>query len=123
MSLGRHPTDRRIVRVVGALVLAFGGLSIGSTAAQADAAACAHPAWRNADEGSGHVIQSSVAIHNGPYADCGTTFYVFPSDLLYYHCYIFNGSNTWTHLRLSGSTLEGWVWDAHLDDGGAAAQC
>jgi hypothetical protein len=123
MGLGQHSTGHRVTRLVGALVLAFGGLSIGSTAAQADVAACAHPAWQNVDAGSGHVMEASVAVHNGPYADCGTSFYVFPFDLLYYHCWTYNGANTWTHLRISGTTLEGWVWDAHLDDGGATSQC
>jgi hypothetical protein len=31
--------------------------------------------------------------------------------------------NTWTHLRLSGTNVEGWVYDVYLDDFGATHLC
>jgi hypothetical protein len=114
----------RLLRAIAAMVLVLGGLLVGAGSSQATTDVCTHPAWSNKDGGSGHGTQGSTPVHNGPYGDCPVVFYVSNSALLYYHCYVVNSyGNTWTHLRLSGTNLEGWVYDVYLDDFGATHLC
>jgi hypothetical protein len=113
----------RLIRAVAAIMLAIGGITV-AAAAPAGAATCTHPAWTNPDTGSGHGNSSSTAIHDGPNSGCPVTAYVGSGVLLYYHCWLANSAgNTWTHVRISGTYVEGWVWDAHLDDNGATKHC
>ncbi|MFE4519228.1 hypothetical protein ACFRMQ_34180 [Kitasatospora sp. NPDC056783] len=47
-----------------------------------------------------------------------------PGDQVFHHCYTTTQSEgTWTHLRKSGTALEGWVKDDLLPDGGSGYAC
>ncbi|MFE4455670.1 SH3 domain-containing protein [Streptomyces sp. NPDC056796] len=92
-------------------------------AAAAGADACTHPAWANNDSGSGYVSGSSAPLRTGPNAGCPTTATVY-SAKLYYHCYVVNAEgNTWTHARIDGTQINGWIYDGNLSNGGAVKPC
>ncbi|MCX4554005.1 SH3 domain-containing protein [Streptomyces sp. NBC_01387] len=92
-------------------------------AATATAAACTHPGWANKDAGYGYVSGSSAPLRTGPNADCPTTATIYGAKL-YYHCYVYNSAgNTWTHARIEGTEISGWIYDGNLDDGGATKPC
>lgn len=85
-------------------------------------AACNHPAWSNQDAGSGYGV-GSQPVRTGPSSDCGVVFYTGTGRLLY-HCYYVNGAgNRWTHVRLEGTNIEGWIYGGNLTNGGATHRC
>ncbi len=86
---------------------------------------CSHN-WGPLDPVNGHVTVPSAAIHTGPHANCQVIDHVNPSQGLDFHCYIWNGSNTWTHVYVVGSNnprINGWIWDEYLTGGGSNEQC
>ncbi|MER5745253.1 SH3 domain-containing protein [Streptomyces sp. NPDC059913] len=92
-------------------------------AATTGASACTHPAWSNKDAGYGYVSGSSAPLRTGPSADCPTTATVY-SAKLYYHCYVVNSAgNTWTHARIDGTQINGWIYDGNLTNSGALKAC
>ncbi|MFF1465467.1 SH3 domain-containing protein [Streptomyces sp. NPDC058330] len=94
-----------------------------ASAAASGTAACTHPAWSNKDSGSGYVAGSSAPLRTGPSADCPTTATVYGA-LLYYHCYVTNSAgNTWTHARIDGTQINGWIYDGNLTNSGAVKHC
>nr|WP_237524323.1 MULTISPECIES: SH3 domain-containing protein [unclassified Streptomyces] len=94
-----------------------------ASAATSGTAACTHPAWSNKDSGSGYVAGSSAPLRTGPSADCPTTATVYGA-LLYYHCYVTNSAgNTWTHARIDGTQINGWIYDGNLTNSGAVKHC
>jgi hypothetical protein len=124
-----------VTTLLGISTLALSALVITGTAAMAHPAApaavaplaCTHPGWSDKDkESSGSVADEFgyAEIHSGPNAGCTTVDYALSGEVLYYHCYVFNSAgNTWTHLRIDGTSIEGWVWDDYLDDGGSLYKC
>lgn len=84
---------------------------------------CGH-AWSDRDPGFGHVIPASAPMHTGPHASCTTILNVRSSDGLDYHCFVFNESgNTWSHVRISNTNIQGWIWDDYLTELGSSYQC
>ncbi|MEV4867733.1 SH3 domain-containing protein [Streptomyces syringium] len=89
-------------------------------AAPSGADACTHPAWSNKSGGKGTAAGGSALIRTGPSEDCGVTAEVGTSVTLYYHCWVTNSAgNKWTHVRIGGTEVNGWVYNARLDDGGS----
>lgn len=92
--------------------------------ASAGTAACTHPSWSNKDDGSGFPRDSSELLRTGPNSGCPAVADVPDSRRLYYHCYTVNSAgNTWTHARIDGTQINGWIWDGNLSDGGSTKRC
>ncbi len=126
-SAVRRPGGKAAATGAGLLLAA--GMLIGaapSQAAEQVTPAASHDcSWHhtNPDPGSGHMVGSHW-LHLGPYGECGAIAQPSSSVTLYYHCYVTNAyGNTWTHLRIAGTNIEGWVSDADLDDGGSFYHC
>jgi hypothetical protein len=115
---------RRWLASAATLPLLVGGLTL-VVASPADASPCPHPGWSNKDGGSGHVIADSTALRDGPGSSCTLIALVHTNALLYYHCLAVNpySGNTWTHLRIAGTSVDGWISDDNLDDHGATQPC
>ena len=65
----------------------------------------------------------SVTMHTGIYGDCASAGKV-NNIRLWYHCYRVNSyGHTWTHVRMDGSDVKGWVYDAYLSNGGSNVPC
>ncbi|MDQ1015172.1 SH3 domain-containing protein [Streptomyces afghaniensis] len=93
-----------------------------ATAAPAEAQACTHPAWSNKSSGTGTAKGDTALVRTGPSADCAVTAEVGTDRTLYYHCWVTNSSgNKWTHVRIDGLNVNGWVYNGNLDDGGSQA--
>jgi hypothetical protein len=111
------------------LVLALGQFTPADAAPAAGvqpAATCQHfPAPDLDKTGSGHVkSRSGAQVRPGPNSGCVSITSVFPSVTLYYHCFVINSSgNSWTNVRIAGSSVSGWVYDGDLDDGGSTKFC
>lgn len=107
------------------LLVASAGLMATAPAAGAAtsaAAACTHPAWQNKSGGEGTAAGSSALVRTGPSADCAVTAEVGTSVTLFYHCWVTNSAgNKWTHVRIDGTQINGWVYNGNLDDGGSQA--
>jgi hypothetical protein len=105
-----------------ALLLCTVGLPVGWTAAGAGTAdaACQTRSWVDVSSASGHGDKSGgTPIRSGPSADCRVVREVGSSSLLYYHCWSFSSAgNLWTHVRIKGTQVSGWVYNPNLDDGG-----
>lgn len=121
----------RLLRVLAALTLVFGGLLVSSASGQASTASaqagvqvnCSYN-WFAKDFELGHATGGSTPIHIGPYGACPVTTYVGNSRTLIYDCYVVNDyQHWWTHVRVSGSTIQGWIWLGYLDNGGANTRC
>ena len=106
------------------LPLLVGGLSL-VTASPADAIPCIHPAWSDKDQtGTGESLYANIPMYNGPMSSCALVTHINPGEKLYYHCYYVNASgNTYTHLRIAGTSIEGWVGDSYLNNYGSAYRC
>ena len=123
MGIWRRPA-RRWLAGVATLPLLVGGLSL-ITAGPADAYPCPHPSWSNKDSDSGHVKTDSTSLRDGAGASCNQVALVHTNALLYYHCFAVNpySGNTWTHLRIAGTSVDGWISDDNLDDHGSTKPC
>jgi hypothetical protein len=104
------------------LAMASGGIVAATPAA---AVSCSGWGWSNKDAGSGYMVTSGTHLKSGPYAACADLTTTVPvGTYLYYHCYVRNDyGNTWTHVRISGTSIEGWTSDDNLDDNGALNYC
>ncbi len=124
MSISRLTSARRLVASAAALPLLIGGLTL-ATAGPADALTCTHPAWSDKDtSGSGRVTADSTPMRTGPESSCSVVAYVNTSATLWYHCYVSNAAgNTWTNVRIDGTNLTGWIYDANLNDNGSIYHC
>ncbi|MFI0980716.1 SH3 domain-containing protein [Streptomyces sp. NPDC021093] len=115
-----------VTAVVTPLLAASAALAV--TAPQASAAttgttgadACTHPSWSNKSGGEGTAKGTSATVRTGPNKDCPVTATVGTAVTLYYHCWVTNSAgNKWTHVRISGTQINGWVYNPSLDDGGS----
>ncbi|OEU99640.1 MULTISPECIES: hypothetical protein [Streptomyces] len=120
--------SRRAAAAVGALGLALAGTVVGATPGSAasppsaDAVDCSW-AHSNKDAGAGGTT-TSTRMQAGPYGACGTVVVAGPGVKMYYHCYVVNKyGNKWSHVRAAGTSINGWVWNEHLDDGGSTKRC
>ena len=118
----------RLLRVLAALALVFGGLLVSSASAQAGSASTEAVTcltnWFAKDFELGHGTNGSNPIHNGPYGICDVVATVGNSRTLIYDCYVINDyGHKWTHVRVSGSTIGGWVYNPYLSGGGANTGC
>lgn len=106
--------------LVGAVVVSIGTTSLLAAPASA-ATSCTRPSHVNVSSGSGHGTKAGgTPIRVGPYSSCGIVRSVGASRLLYYHCWRLNAlGHLWTHVRIAGTEVRGWVYNANLDDGGA----
>ncbi|WP_129843675.1 SH3 domain-containing protein [Streptomyces sp. RFCAC02] len=120
----------RLAASVLPLVLAATALAAApsAVAAEAGASACTHPSWSNQDAGTGELrgSETEAAVRSGPYSACPAVGYLH-YELAYYHCFVANSyGNTWTHIRFVnsvGKSVNGWIWDEHLNDGGSNYYC
>ncbi|MGW4033134.1 SH3 domain-containing protein [Streptomyces sp. NPDC004838] len=121
----RTRTRTRALAAVLPLV-ATAGLMTAATPAQAGtsgARGCLNHQWSNRDSSAGHVTSSSP-LHIGPHGYClvKETLNVF--QVLQYHCSVMNESgNGWTHVRITGTDITGWVYDGHLNNWGSNVRC
>lgn len=111
------------------LALATTGLALASSLAVATPSQatadinCGGWGWHNADAGSGNST-GTYALKSGPYAACGNVGQTYGGTYLYYHCYVWNDyGNSWSHVRIAGTSVEGWISDANLNNGGAFNPC
>ncbi|MFC3236968.1 SH3 domain-containing protein [Streptomyces nitrosporeus] len=95
------------------------------TATPAAAVSCSGWGWSNPDAGHGYMTKSGTHLKSGPYSACADLTTTVPVGThLYYHCYVVNDyGNTWTHVRIDGTSIEGWTSDDNLDDNGATSRC
>ncbi|MEU5492206.1 SH3 domain-containing protein [Streptomyces sp. NPDC053741] len=91
----------------------------------AAAVSCIGWGWKNSDAGHGYMVKSGTHLKAGPYSACDNLTTTVPVGAhLYYHCYVTNDyGNTWTHVRIDGTSIEGWTSDDNLDDNGALSPC
>lgn len=70
-------------------------------------------------------MKSGTHLKASPYSSCDSvTTEVAYGTHVYYHCYVKNDyGNTWTHVRIAGTSIEGWTSDDNLDDHGATNRC
>ncbi|MEU9608870.1 SH3 domain-containing protein [Streptomyces sp. NPDC017979] len=115
---------KRLFAAVLPLVAMAGLVTAATPAVSADAgpASCSH-SWSNKDGDTGRVKQTSP-LRQGPHEACGSVAQVYTTSLLAYHCYMTNGvGNTWTHARIQGTDIQGWIWDGNLRDNGSTKPC
>lgn len=117
-----------MIRAAATIPLVVGGLAV-LTPGTAEAATCGQ-SWSDKDKtGYGYGIASSghpydVPIRSGIYADCAETSAVSTGVKLWYHCYRINAyGNYWTHIRVDGTNINGWVYNGNLNDLGASTRC
>jgi len=114
----------RVLRGLAALSLVFGGLLVSSASAQAGVQVTCLTQWFAKDFELGHGTNGSNPIHSGPYGECPVVATVGNTRTLIYDCFVVNDyQNRWTHVRVSQSTIQGWVWDQYLSGGGANTRC
>ncbi|MFB9908746.1 hypothetical protein [Allokutzneria oryzae] len=99
-----------------------------ASAAPAGAAACTSHRWSAKDSNWGTTKDNTGGpIRSGPHSSCSVVIWPTIHTKLFYHCYVRNeAGNTWTHVRPdqpNGTTLQGWVYDGNLDDGGSLKPC
>ncbi|MFJ5228063.1 SH3 domain-containing protein [Streptomyces sp. NPDC088400] len=100
-------------------VLAASTLMVTAPSAGATAQACQSPGWSNKSTGVGHAKGASEPVHTGPNAGCTIIAYVGQNIQMDYDCWFKNSAgNKWTHVQ---SSVDGWVWNGNLDDGGSVA--
>jgi hypothetical protein len=93
----------------------------------AEAATCGQ-SWSDKDKsGSGFPdgpgSPSQVTLPSGIYGACSSRGDVYGIRLCY-HCYRVNSyGNTWTNVRIDGTNVNGWVYDAYLSNGGSTVPC
>jgi hypothetical protein len=117
---------RRFLAAAAAVPLLASAMVV-LTPGVAEAVTCGQ-SWSDKDKsGSGFPdgpgSPGEVTLRSGIYGDCasrGTTYGI----RLWYHCYRANSyGHTWTNVRIDGTNVNGWVYDAYLDDGGSTVAC
>ncbi|MEV5239101.1 SH3 domain-containing protein [Streptomyces cinnamoneus] len=93
-----------------------------ASAAPNGARSCTHPGWSDKSGAKGTAKGAEALVRTGPTDDCGIVATVGTRVTLYYHCWVKNSSgNKWTHVRIGGTQIDGWVYNARLDDGGLSS--
>ncbi|SBT47307.1 hypothetical protein GA0070621_2859 [Micromonospora narathiwatensis] len=119
---------RRLPAAVFGAALVTTGLAAPAQASAdnfAPAANCRQHSHTAKDNTIGGPAKSSVPIRSaGPYSDCSIDGYVASGTNLAYHCYVVNDvGNTWTWVRVPGTSIAGWVWDDNLLGYGSGVRC
>lgn len=91
----------------------------------ASAASCGSYSWSNKDPASANEYTiESAPLRSGPMESCSAVRTLSTSTALDYHCYVTNEfGNTWTHVKVKGQDLYGWIWDNHLYSNGSPYRC
>ncbi|GAA4496551.1 hypothetical protein GCM10023191_038710 [Actinoallomurus oryzae] len=124
----RSKTLRRVggksAVTVGALALAMGtGIAVAGPSQAAVTKSCSGWTWSNPDSRYGSVIDWNP-IHSGPYAACSVVATPGKGRTVYYHCFVVNAyNNSWTHVRIAGTSTQGWIYDGDLDNAGSWDEC
>jgi len=116
---------RRFLATAAAVPL-LASVMVVLTPGVAEAVTCGQ-SWSDNDKtGSGFPDgpgDGGVYMHTGYYGDCPSVGKV-RGYRLWYHCYRTNSyGNTWTHVRMDGSNINGWVYDPYLSNGGSTVPC
>jgi hypothetical protein len=126
----RLSTSVKAAALPAGLLLALSPLTPAAAAPVAPAAAaasCPQPTPHDNDKvGYGYISKAAYPkpMRSGPSQNCYVITDIYPGVKLWYHCYVTNSAgNTWTHLRIDGTQVSGWVWDDNLDDGGSFVHC
>ncbi len=118
--------SRRVLGLAGVVPLLASAMVV-LTPGVAEAVTCGQ-SWSDKDKtGSGFPdgpgSPSEVTLHTGIYGACPSAGTVY-GIRLWYHCYRVNSyGNTWTHVRIDGTNVNGWVYDAYLSNGGSVVAC
>ncbi|MEU1312427.1 SH3 domain-containing protein [Streptomyces cinnamoneus] len=114
-----------LTAAVAPLLAASAALAVSApqaSAAPTGAESCTHPSWSNKSGAKGTARGAEAFVRTGPSDDCGTVAKVGTNVTLYYHCWVKNSSgNKWTHARIEGTNIDGWIYNARLDDGGLSS--
>ena len=118
------------VRHTWAVSIAAVGLALASNIAMAssgnaaaDGETCSGVPWQNVDSGSGTSF-GTYHLESGPYQDCPDVALAYPGTSFYYHCWVVNKyGNIWTHVRITGTSIQGWFSDTNLSNDGAVREC
>lgn len=117
--------SRKLIRAAAVVPLVVGGLAV-LTPGAAEAATCGQ-SWSDKDKsgyGNGIGSAGTVPLRTGIYADCPVRTPAGNGYTLWYHCYRINSyGNSWTHLRVNGTNISGWVYSGNLSDGGSTVAC
>jgi hypothetical protein len=116
---------RKLLRTA-AVVPLLASTMVVLTPGVAEAVTCGQ-SWSDVDKGGyGYPAgpgNGEVTLHTGMYGDCPSNGSV-NGFRLWYHCYRRNSyGHTWTHVRIDGMTVKGWVYDAYLSNGGSIYPC
>ncbi|MFJ4343306.1 hypothetical protein [Streptomyces sp. NPDC088915] len=114
--------------VAGAALVLTPTTATAGTSGGTGALNCSHAWWNldHDDKDPKEIKRSNVNIRSGPHAasGCGVVGTLNPGDQVYYHCYTTTqNEGTWTHLRKDGTSVNGWVKDTLLPDGGSRFEC
>ncbi|GHG62521.1 SH3 domain-containing protein [Streptomyces griseocarneus] len=122
MSVNRGKAGLVAAAVVP-LLMASATVAVTAPSASADtsgANACSHPTWSNKSPGNGTPKGDGAKIRTGPSEDCSVVKEVSGGTVLQYHCWVENDhGHKWTHVRVDGKDINGWVYNDRLDDGGS----
>jgi hypothetical protein len=125
--MGIRVCSRRFLASAVTIPVLAGGLVL-VTPGVAEAVTCGQ-SWSNKDpNGSGtgkfDGTHYTIPMHTGIYGDCYVNAIVDVNKKLLYHCYRTNSyGHTWTHVRVEGTDVKGWVWDGNLNDNGSNYPC
>ncbi|MGC4808209.1 hypothetical protein [Micromonospora sp. DT233] len=81
--------------------------------------------WSNKGAGGrGQYTEEAAPLRSGPAEGCSSDKTLPASTALIYHCFVTNtAGNSWTHVKVQGQNLSGWIWDNHLKDNGSPYKC
>jgi hypothetical protein len=94
--------------------MALAAVIIGTTttlavASPAQAVSCTSPAHNVNGPGSGYMeIDANLKV--APYAACPNVKLLHDGTVVYYHCFVYNNyGNMWIWVRVSGTSIQGWM--------------
>ncbi|MFJ4868982.1 hypothetical protein [Streptomyces sp. NPDC088757] len=128
MSMRKSAAVLAAAMVAGTALVLTPTTATAGTSGETGALSCSHT-WSNRDPDGSHpktITRSAVNVRSGPHAasGCGVVGTLNPGDQVYYHCYTTTqNEGTWTHLRKNGTSMDGWVKDTLLPDGGSNYAC
>ncbi|MEV1317901.1 hypothetical protein AB0J14_17680 [Micromonospora arborensis] len=110
--------QKRTTRLLTVLVVAVSAFAV-VPAAPASAAYCNY-SWSNKSGQASDIYGNGVNYRTGPYTSCDSLGQFGSDNYVYAHCWRFgtmvDSDNIWWHVRLYGTTRQGWVSDVYLLD-------